>query len=52
MRLLRGEGSVRGRFWSGQTSDRREKKLAKSPDHDGGIITVVQARGHIGGLLR
>ena len=31
-------------------SDRREKKLAKSPDVDGGIITVVRAGGHIGGL--
>ena len=27
-----------------------KRKLAKSPDHDGGIITVMRARGHIGGL--
>ena len=25
--------------------------LAKSPDGDGGIIAVVRARHHIGGLL-
>ena len=57
--LLRREGSARGRFgsargsfWSGSRSDRREKKLAKSLNVDGGIITVVRVRGHIGGLLR
>ena len=52
VRLLSGvlmrEGSVRGRFWSGSMSDRREKKLAKSPNVDGGIMTVMRVRAWAG----
>ena len=50
MRLLRREGSKRGRCWSGSTSDRREEKIAKSSGRGGGIITIVRVRGHIGAL--
>ena len=34
--LLRREGSVRGRFWSGSMSDRREKNLRR-------VLTLMAA---------